>query len=313
MTSTPTAAVTALPDRSTLWAGLALVGIPVLLWSSQAVYMKTLLSDSFGAFELSLYRSLGAALLGLIMLKGKVRLPAKPKAYLPGLFLALNFITFNLALLSIDAYLLMVIETASFLISLFIDRLMRIPIRLSPFAMTLAAAGVTLLAVDAWHGAIPQMGVSLLFAFTTALSFALFNCTLRFLGSEKDTLLPLMLPVVVCCLPFTLWQVDVSMMNIPASLWAIGIVGVIQTGVVYFLWARASLYFSGSTLCQLAMLTIPATFAIEYLCLDMQLGLLQVIASMLLTLAIYLNMRKKPTSQDHAISAGATVDAPSVV
>jgi drug/metabolite transporter (DMT)-like permease len=275
---------------------ILITGVPLLLWSSQAVFMKSLLRGAVGSLELSLYRSAGALLLGLLLLRGPHRLPRRLPAYLPGVFLALNFITFNYALRAIDAYLLMVIETTSMFIGIAVDRALRVPTRIWWPAVALAGAGVVLLALDAGRSPHSAAPLGLLLAAATALTFALFNCTLRCLPAGNSQLATLMLPVLLLCLPPALLEIDTQALDWRRSLVALLVVGAVQTGVVYLLWARASAFFSGSALCQISMVTIPLTFIMEYLFLDLQPNMLQVVASAVLALAVLLNVPRQPAS-----------------
>lgn len=219
---------------------------------------------------------------------------------------------FNLALRHIDAYLLMVIETSSMVLGLAIDRLLRTPVKVSRWGLAVGCVGIGLLSVDALRSASTVVWVGLFFAALTALTFALFNCTLRYLTSKSDALLPLMLPIVLVCLPMA-WGEMARRPDVPwrDMLLAIAVVGVIQTGVVYILWARASAHFVGSVLCQISMLTIPLTFLLEYLFLDLTVNLLQIAASGALAVAVLANVRQRQSSpaendaaERHEIRAG---------
>jgi drug/metabolite transporter (DMT)-like permease len=69
------------------------------------------------------------------------------------------------------------------------------------------------------------------------------------------------------------------------------VVGLIQTGGAYILWARASRYFSGTRLSEFLLLTIPFTFLIEYLVLDVSINAWQIAGALLLILGAYINIR----------------------
>ncbi|HWL54983.1 MAG TPA: hypothetical protein VNQ90_21245 [Chthoniobacteraceae bacterium] len=54
-----------IPFRALFDTNLVLIGIPIFLWSAQAVLIKFLITEKAGPFELNLHRRLGAILFGV--------------------------------------------------------------------------------------------------------------------------------------------------------------------------------------------------------------------------------------------------------
>lgn len=274
-------------SRARFDSTLVLIGVPIFLWSTQAVLIKFLITEKAGPFELNVYRSLGAILFGLCIFSGARRLPRSFREYLPGLCLGVNFIVFNFALIHIDAYLLMVIETSSFVVGIALDRMMRVPTRVPVAAVVMTLVGLALLGFDAWRDGSSVAAMGLLFSVMTAITFALFNCTLRLIEDKGRSLLPLMLPVLFCNLPFAVMEISRTGTSLSLLWQGVLIVGVMQTGVVYLLWAKASAFFPGSSLCLFTLLIIPLTFAMEYFFLDLKFNGWQLAASAILCASVY--------------------------
>lgn len=267
-------------------------GIPIILWASQAVLMKALLHNDFGSWMIIFMRSTGALLLAFVLARGRVKMPRKPISYLPGLFLAINFVVFNQALYFIDAYLLMVIETLSLLMGVAIDRVLRVPVTIPPASVGLALAGTAVLFWDAGFAEASPAMLGLALGLATALTFAFFNCTLRFVEHDSDSLISLMLPIAILSLPFAVGEALTNPPPVLQVLAAFAVVGVLQTGVTYLLWAKAGRIFSGTVLCQLTLLTIPLTFGIEAAFLNISIDVLQIVASLLVVLSIFITTRR---------------------
>lgn len=263
---------------------------PILLWSTQAVLVKSLMSGSVGVFELNVYRAAGALLLGIIYCREESFKDITLKDLVPGTALALNLVAFNAALKFIDAYLLIIIEACCFAFSYLVDRLLRQRVRFSPAILVLYLGGVAFLVIDGlFKQSLAQFG-GLFLALLASFFFGAFNATLRFTGGKKNSLVLVMLPVLALNLPAGIWQQDFQALPRDVGSMLL-VVGLVQTGSAYILWSLASRFFSGTRLSEFLLLTIPLTFAVEYLALDVSIDAWQVAGSALLIVAAYINIR----------------------
>ena len=270
--------------------------IPLILWSSHAVFIRFLVNNDVGIFELISYRSIAPLILGII-LAGKTSFRIRSlRDFAPGFILLFNFLVFNTALKYIDAYLLIIMESSCFVFSLIFDRLLKMNPFFSRYSFAIYIGGISILLIDALTNRNIFMYKGLFFAFLVSASFGLFNSTLHFIGDRKNKLVLMMLPMFLVCLPFSLMRFgsmpDTStgyIQIIQNLLLIILISGVFQTAIPYLFWSKAAGEFAGVKLSEFSLITIPGTFIVEYLTLGVSINIYQIAASLLLVSANFLN------------------------
>lgn len=266
--------------------------IPIILWSSNPVVTRFLITRGSGVFELITYRSIGALFLSLFLFhrkdKSNSKLFSSFSELLPGIFLFLNFVAFNIALKYLSSYLVMIIEASSFVFSFLFARLTKEKIKFFKPSFLLYFLGIFLLLFDAKNKGSNTLVSGLIFAILASLTFGLYNSTLKYIRKNENKLFATVLPVFLLSLPFTILEFEEKMF-LPLRVFnLIIILGFILTAVPYSLWAEAGKRFSGFRLSEFFLITLPGTFIIEYLWLGVSVSLFQIIASIILISALIL-------------------------
>jgi glycine C-acetyltransferase len=249
-----------------------LVIIPVLLWAFQTASIDWFQAKprNYSSVELVTYRALGALLFALAVGGVSAFRGLRIRQFTPGVFLAFNFIFFNLALRSMDGPLLMTIEASNFVFCLPILWLFRRSAQISAVSLIVYLSGMGLLAFNAYRTS--NAGWGFYYAIFTSLTFALFNCTVEFAGKSNNRSVPLMLPVVFVSLVFSgfnsKWFGDPSFswdrfFSLQTLAFLI-LVGFVQTGVAYYCWTKASQRFSSLTLALAFLWTVPIAWVINF-------------------------------------------------
>ncbi len=265
--------------------------LPILFWSSHAVFIKfSVLINNIGVSEMNVYRTIPILILGFIIAGRKSLGIGHIKELIPGVLLALNFYTFNLALKYIDAYLLIIIESSCFIFSILYDRIARTNTKFSIFALLSFIAGSGILIFEAVSRQNNLLLLGVIVALAVSMTFGLYNSTLHLIENKKNKLLLMMLPVFLLNLPFAFGEVVSKEFRWMPVLLSVGISGIFQTLFPYILWSKATRFFSGIKLSEFMLLSIPGTFIVEYFTLGVSPGLLQIVASGVLLLATVFNI-----------------------
>lgn len=266
------------------------VAVPLSLWSVHAVFSRMLMLDGRGAFEVLFLRSLGAILFGVAILRTHPFPSWKIFCTLPGIFCVTNFICFNLALKYLNSYLVMILETSCFVFSLLFSLLARDRFRVYYPAVGLYLLGLGLLCwnVSGHHN--PDLAIGLFWGIMTAATFGCLNSTLRRTPGNAPTLYALMAPCLIFSIPVTIMEYVVRPPELLPLLFVILVLGVVLTGVSYYFWGKAAQHFPGVRLSELFLLTLPGTFLVEYVFLDMHITLLEFGAATILIVATALNL-----------------------
>lgn len=208
---------------------------------------------------------------------------------MPGVFLFLNFITFNIALKYLNSYLVMIIEASSFVFSFLFAKLTKEKINFYKFSFLLFFLGILILSYDAIIKKSNILIIGLIFAVFTSLAFGLYNSTLKYIRESENKLFVTILPVFLLSLPFTFFELRGKEILFSRVILLIIVLGFILTAIPYSLWSEAGKHFSGFRLSEFFLLTLPGTFLIEYFWLGVSVSLFQIIASFILIFALILD------------------------
>lgn len=207
---------------------------------------------------------------------------------MPGIFLFLNFITFNIALKFLNSYLVMIIEASSFVFSFLFAKLTKEKIKFYELSFLLFFLGILILSYDAMIKKSNILIIGLIFAVFTSLAFGLYNSTLKYIRESENKLFATIFPVFLLSIPFTFFELSGKEFLFLRAIVLIIVLGFILTAIPYSLWAEAGKHFSGFRLSEFFLLTLPGTFLIEYFWLGVSVSLFQIIASIILIFALIL-------------------------
>lgn len=207
---------------------------------------------------------------------------------MPGIFLFLNFVTFNTALKYLNSYLVMIIEAGSFVFSFIFSRLTKEKIRFFKFSFLLFFVGISILSYDAISKKSDVLISGLVFAILTSLTFGLYNSTLKYIRKSENKLFVTIFPVFLLSLSFFFFELSGKEILFSRIVILIVVLGFILTAIPYSLWAEAGRHFSGFRLSEFFLLTLPGTFLIEYFWLGVSVNLFQIVASIILIFALIL-------------------------
>ncbi len=265
--------------------------LPILFWSSHAVFIKFSVNlNNIGVFEMNIYRTIPIVILGLIVAGKNSFKISHPRDLIPGVFLAINFYTFNYALKFIDAYLLIIIESSCFIFSIIYDRLAKQNTKFSWAALLLFVFGSAILLIEAFIRQDKVMIIGVLVALIVSMTFGLYNSTLYLIENRPNKLLLMMAPILLTSIPFVFPEVSVKPFKVEIVLLTMLISGIFQTLFPYLLWSKATKYFSGIKLSEFLLLSIPGTFIVEYFTLKISPSKFQIAASLILILATVFNI-----------------------
>jgi len=211
--------------------------------------------------------------------------------FLPGIFLFLNFVTFNTALKYLSSYLVMIIEASSFVFSFVFSKLTKEKIKFFKLSFLLFFVGISVLSYDAISKKSNVLVSGLIFAILTSLTFGLYNSTLKYIRKSENKLFVTILPVFLLSLPFFFFELGGKELPLSRILILATVLGFVLTAIPYSLWAEAGKHFSGFRLSEFFLLTLPGTFLIEYFWLGVSVNLFQIVASIILIFALILEVK----------------------
>lgn len=260
--------------------------LTIMIWSTHAVYGKSLLQSGAGVFELIFYRSLGGLLLALFINKGRINWQGPISEWVPGTALFFNFIAFNAALKFINGYLVIVLEATAFMFSILIDRFFHKKKSTSVFAILFFTFGIGLLLREGLALSEKNLLIGMGLALTAAFTFAIRNAAMQLLSDEPHKVQMIFWPIFLLSIPFAFQDVISSPLNFYEVLLTIALFGIVQSGLANFFWLKAGQGISGSVLSLVFLLTIPGTFLTEWSWLGIDLSPWQVGGALCLIAAV---------------------------